>query len=619
MATTTEIRQQYNTLLNGRYHWQEGIRKFWNRNVNDAISKIGDEVVYENGGEFMTTPQQLIVNETPGYTQYNEAVFWNSSIIYDWETPDDHRALDLSFNSTDYALSATRTSDDLYERFNFNREMPPLIEGETYRVRFTYKNHTPDYPTGTRWVLCINDLVSNSLAPYDYFIQEQTADWVTVEETFVATTGYNGTMNLFPSLVSLTPFAVGWSIEFKEISLEKVQIDNPIDEGQFTSQSVVDAWSCYPTPSSISRTWNDTDDSMIITSNTTHYNIIYHQSTTPFEIGEQYTIDLEYKNTGDTSWFLIINDTITSQNNVAQLTLPANTDEWTQARLTFTSAVGKAGNAPWMIGFINGAASDTATMEVRNINIKNIKSSRVNTPRQTPIQAVLLKDYYDTTDLQTAIPMNEHASVSALHSCGFGLNSDSLTGTFEHINNEYCSFTTDAEARWEGDIVDGYPYIDFAQPFTLMFWLRLHSTAQIADYILAFKNDVNQFLQARPLNATTMRFRLANYTGYDTYFDTSYSTSDWQHCAITYTPEDADGINVYINGTEVADGSSIGLAGDAATSSIFTIGTNNTRNSYGDFDLMHLLVYNEALSQAQIITALNTRRPSGISKIVESV
>jgi len=86
-------------------------------------------------------------------------------------------------------------------------------------------------------------------------------------------------------------------------------------------------------------------------------------------------------------------------------------------------------------------------MEVRNINIKNIKSSRVNTPRQTPIQAVLLKDYYDTTDLQTAIPMNEHASVSALHSCGFGLNSDSLTGTFEHINNEYCSFTTDAEAR----------------------------------------------------------------------------------------------------------------------------------------------------------------------------
>jgi len=48
-------------------------------------------------------------------------------------------------------------------------------------------------------------------------------------------------MNLFPSLVSLTPFAVGWSIEFKEISLEKVQIDNPIDEGQFTSQSVVDA------------------------------------------------------------------------------------------------------------------------------------------------------------------------------------------------------------------------------------------------------------------------------------------------------------------------------------------------------------------------------------------
>jgi hypothetical protein len=100
-----------------------------------------------------------------------------------------------------------------------------------------------------------------------------------------------------------------------------------------------------------------------------------------------------------------------------------------------------------MVGFINGAASDTATMEVRNINIKNIKSSRVNTPRQTPIQALLLKDYYTTDDLQFAIPMNEHASVSAINSCGYGISSDSLTGTFEHVNNEYTSFTTDAEAR----------------------------------------------------------------------------------------------------------------------------------------------------------------------------
>ena len=90
MATTTEIRQQYNDLLNGRYHWQQGISKFWNKNVNDAISKIGDEIVYENGGEFMTTPKQLIVNETPGYTQYNEATFWNSSIIYDWESDTYH-------------------------------------------------------------------------------------------------------------------------------------------------------------------------------------------------------------------------------------------------------------------------------------------------------------------------------------------------------------------------------------------------------------------------------------------------------------------------------------------------------------------------------------------------
>jgi len=255
MATTTEIRQQYNDLLNGRYHWQQGISKFWNKNVNDAISKIGDEVVWENGGEFMTTPKQLIVNETPGYTQYNEATFWNSSIIYDWESTGDHRALDLSFNSTDYSLSATRTTDNLYERFQFNREFAPLIEGDTYKIRFTYKNHAADYPTGTRWVVCINDIASNSFATYDYYISEHTDDWVTVEETFVATTGYEGTMNLFPSVITLTPFVIGDSIEFKEISLEKVQIDNPVDEGQFTTQAVVDTWSNYPNPSSISKTW----------------------------------------------------------------------------------------------------------------------------------------------------------------------------------------------------------------------------------------------------------------------------------------------------------------------------------------------------------------------------
>jgi hypothetical protein len=47
-------------------------------------------------------------------------------------------------------------------------------------------------------------------------------------------------MNLRPLLMGLTPFIVGASIEFKEISVEKVQIDNPLDEGQFTSQAVVD-------------------------------------------------------------------------------------------------------------------------------------------------------------------------------------------------------------------------------------------------------------------------------------------------------------------------------------------------------------------------------------------
>ncbi len=613
MATTTEIRQQYNDLLNGRYHWQQGISKFWNKNVNDAISKIGDEVVWENGGEFMTTPQQLIVNETANYTQYNEATFWNSSIIYDWES--DTYPLDLSFNSTDYSLSATRVTNNSYEKFYFNRDIPAFIEGDTYKIRFTYKNHADDYPIGPRWAVAVNDRVTEVSSNYSYLITEHTDDWVTVEDTFVAEPGIDGTMNLRPLLMGLTPFIVGASIEFKEISVEKVQIDNPLDEGQFTSQAVVDTWSNYPNPSSISKTWNATDDSMIITSNAEHYNFIYHQSTTPFEIGEQYTIDLEYKNTGGSTWFLIINDMTTSQDNVAQLTLPADTNEWTSARLTFTSAVGKAGNAPWMVGFINGAASDTATMEVRNINIKNIKSSRVNTPRQTPIQALLLKDYYTTDDLQFAIPMNEHPSISALNYCGYGLPSDSLTGTFEHVNNEYCSFQTDVEARWEDTVANGMPGFAMKSPFTILFWLRLHPTSTPQDYIFSLHNNLNQFVQARPLNATTMRFRLANWAGYDEYFDTGFSTSDWQHCAMAYTPNNDEGVQIYINGVQVLATTSPDVFTADPTSQILTIGTNMNRNYYADVDMANWMYYHVHLPQSEIISAANCRRPSNVDKI----
>jgi len=158
MSTTT-IRQKYNELLNNRYHWQEGISKFWNRNFNDAVKYVNSFYTFDSGGDYL--------NLKGNFDKESDMNIWNQ--------------LRTSKSWSNLSMYVTATANGTaYVTTPLTAE-----EGVLYNISFNYKNISSG----------MNLIINNSYSLSDALLVENISWDGLYSFNFTGANGSLGTLN----------------------------------------------------------------------------------------------------------------------------------------------------------------------------------------------------------------------------------------------------------------------------------------------------------------------------------------------------------------------------------------------------------------------------------------
>lgn len=199
MSNST-IRKQFNDLLGGRYHWQQGIHKFYNKSYTDALTYCRKRHAYE-----IVNPKTYIYNI---FTESN-----CTDIFVDYVS----KPTTVEWTGNGVKLSADNTNQWCRTSVPFT-EAP--ISGEILTVSFDVR----DIDETSSWRMYVNDDITdtgNILGEIDLEIGHYSYE-------VTAAAGGNGTLDLSILFMSAEVGGSDW------IELDNLKINQKRIEPQFS-------------------------------------------------------------------------------------------------------------------------------------------------------------------------------------------------------------------------------------------------------------------------------------------------------------------------------------------------------------------------------------------------
>jgi hypothetical protein len=242
--------------------------------------------------------------------------------------------------------------------------------------------------------------------------------------------------------------------------------------------------------------------------------------------------------------------------------------------------------------------------------------ARINIAKQTPMRQVLNHGYYDTADLQYAIPFDDNVGSIARYN-GYG-NFDSnvaSTATLDYVNNNYLHFVKGDAFSWDNGTRQA-PRFDSRADFSICVWIKLCPNGVAGEFLFALKNNLGDWVQFKYQSSTMMNIRVYGNGNNSNQF-ANPDDNEWHHLALTYLKEDSKGINLYLDGVNVGESTTLSFERlTASTWDILTIGGKTIGENETSGCIMNMLIYNKVLSTDEIITNANCRRPLNVDRLV---